>query len=56
MHDKPGQSTNVQRECVHGPWDGRMISDRGWFFRVMAPGWSGTYVRDGQGYRWEPDT
>ena len=43
------------RECVGGPYDGDLIPDRGWMFRVMTPGWSGTYVLEGKGYKWIPD-
>jgi hypothetical protein len=43
-------------ECVGGPLDGKGLSPmRGEIFRPMRDGWTGTYVRHGSEYRWEPD-
>ena len=43
-------------ECVGGPLDGQGLNPaRGDFMRLMEPGWTGTYVRHGSEFRWEPD-
>jgi hypothetical protein len=43
-------------ECRGGPLDGQGLNPgRGWFIRPMVAGWTGTYVRNGSEYRWEPD-
>ena len=46
----------VTLECVGGPFDGLHASvNRGECWRVLQAGWSGTYQREGEVFRWKPD-